>query len=151
MLAYFDSMSMKTSKLIAMNQAEQNIQLPYFDNYGVDGVFPTESDFADFSGVQRTNVYHFVGADDYLCTPDQAQYLADSIPTFKETYTYTCPGTGHEWFGGRGLGQKGFISDQVKVLGIEEEEWVEPVKEESGAKSLTAAISALVVVGIALF
>lgn len=120
-------------------------------DYAIDGVYPTADDYVDFTKVSRTNVYHFVAENDATCLASQAQRLADEIPTFKKAYTYPCEEQTHEWFPSRGLGQSKFNADLIAALDIEEEEWVEPQPVDSGARTLTAAISAMAVLALAMF
>jgi hypothetical protein len=40
--------------------------------------------------------------------------LADRIPTFRESTIYQC--TAHDWFAGRGVGQRRWMDDMVEAL-----------------------------------
>lgn len=77
-------------------------RFPEFE-IGEEFTYPTYSDFVDFTKVGGVDVYHFVSSNDGDCTPQQANFLAENIPTYVETKEYGCYSS-HEWFNGRGDG-----------------------------------------------
>ena len=116
-MSALDTVSTDALRLATINAGEQKMLKKAPAAY-VDGEWPAESDFFDFSKVKTTGpkVYHFLVADDAECYVESAKKVLADLPTTAGEYDYSCE-TSHEWFLARGAGQKKWLKDMVIVLG----------------------------------
>ena len=119
-----------------------NKDLPDF-KYDDPTTHPIDADFIDFTKVAGTDVYHFVSLNDSDCTPKQAQFLEDNIPTFTGKKEYGCY-SDHVWFNLRGSGQLNWYNDMVDTLNKPVVNVVEREEVISGASTLAASALAAI-------
>ena len=100
-----------------IGRAEQEMTKTFIADYGVDGKYPEADDLIDWTKVdaEGTQVYFYVGAQDYTCPLDISKRLAEEMPSFQRQYTYTC--ADHMHFVDTGVQNDRLHKDLVIVLG----------------------------------
>ena len=101
-----DSLSKKTLQQAVMNEVQGGILKTFFDDWGVDGKYPEDSDLIDFSTLEKApRLYNFATKHDKACSEAQFKLFEGLMAEhIEKTYWYDCDYIDHEWFGNLGPG-----------------------------------------------